>query len=73
MIHLPVDHQIELSLRLKDVNHPRTIIEPLAITELDNGLFHYSADYKVRAPSILLMKALEHSEQQKLDDFFSLT
>ncbi len=72
-IRLPVDHQIELSLRLKDVDHPRTIIEPLAITELDNGLFHYSADYKVRAQSILLMKALEHSEQQKLDDFFSLT
>lgn len=72
-IRLPVDHQIELSLQLKDVDHPRTIIEPLAITELDNGLFHYSADYKVRAQSILLMKALEHSEQQKLDDFFSLT
>lgn len=71
-VRLPVNHQIELSLQLKDVSHPRTIIEPLTITELDNGLFHYSADYKVRAQSVHLMKALEHSQQEKLDDFFML-
>ncbi|WP_251137010.1 EAL domain-containing protein [Exiguobacterium sp. s193] len=71
-VRLPVNHQIELSLQLKDVTHPETIVEPLTITELDNGLFHYSADYKVRAQSVHLMKALEHSQQEKLDDFFML-
>ena len=72
-IRLPVDHQIELSLQLTDVIHPKTLIEPLALTELDNGLFHYSADYKVRAQSGQIMKALENSQQLKLDEFFMLS
>lgn len=72
-IRLPVDHQIELSLQLTDIIHPKTLIEPLAVTELDNGLFHYSADYKVRAQSGQIMKALETSEQLKLDEFFLLS
>ena len=72
-IRLPVDHQIELSLQLTDIVHPKTLIEPLAVTELDNGLFHYSADYKIRAQSGQIMKALETSEQLKLDEFFLLS
>ncbi|MCT4781268.1 MULTISPECIES: EAL domain-containing protein [Exiguobacterium] len=72
-IRLPVDHQIELSLQLTDVIHPKTLIEPLAVTELDNGLFHYSADYKIRAQSGQIMKALETSQQLKLDEFFMLS
>lgn len=72
-IRLPVNHQIELSLQLTDVIHPKTLIEPLALTELDNGLFHYSADYKVRAQSGQIMKALENSQQLKLDEFFNVT
>ncbi|WP_110418109.1 putative bifunctional diguanylate cyclase/phosphodiesterase [Exiguobacterium antarcticum] len=72
-IRLPVNHQIELSLQLTDVVHPKTLIEPLALTELDNGLFHYSADYKIRAQSSQIMKALETSQQLKLDEFFMLS
>lgn len=72
-IRLPINHQIELSLQLTDVVHPRILIEPLSLTELDNGLFHYAADYKVRAQSAHVIKALEHSEQLKLDDVFLLS
>lgn len=58
---------------LTDIIHLKTLIEPLAVTELENGLFHYSADYKIRAQSGQIMKVLETSEQLKLDKFFVLS
>ncbi len=69
-IRLPVKHKLELSLQLHHLTHPDIFIEPTSISELDNGLFYYVADFQVRALSLIVQEQLNHSHHSRVDDFF---
>ncbi|WP_294751444.1 hypothetical protein, partial [uncultured Exiguobacterium sp.] len=67
-IRLPIHQNIELSVTLTSLIHPEILLVPVSITELDNGLFHYAADFKVRALSSLVQEQLKHSQPSFLED-----
>ncbi|MER2124544.1 MAG: GGDEF domain-containing protein, partial [Exiguobacterium indicum] len=69
-IRLPVNHKLELSLQLHHLTHPYIFLEPTSISELDNGLFYYMADFQVRALSLIVQEQLNHSHHSRVDDFF---
>ena len=69
-IRLPVEHELELSLQLHQLTHPDILITPTSISELDNGLFYYVADFHVRALSLIVREQLNHSHHSRVDDFF---
>ena len=61
-IRLPIHQKIELSITLSSLIHPEILLVPVSITELDNGLFHYAADFNIRALSTLVQEQLKHSQ-----------
>ena len=67
-IRLPIHQNIELNVTLASLIHPEIFLVPASITELDNGLFHYAADFKVRALSSLVQEQLKHSQPSFLED-----
>ncbi|OAN10172.1 GGDEF domain-containing phosphodiesterase [Exiguobacterium undae] len=69
-IRLPVQQQLELSLKLNDLTHPELLLRPVSITELDNGFFYYTADFHIRALSIVVQEQLNLTHQVRIDDFF---
>lgn len=72
-IRLPVHQQLELSLTLNHLSHQPLLLRPISITELDNGFFYYTADFNVRALSIIVQEQLHLSHQIRIDEFFEMS